>query len=259
MKYAFIINLAAFLIFIYANDKLADYLSGAMCAAGVLNATIYGKYLIYIKIVNMYFAVIWLIVNHFDRQNEQMPFTKVKFTLIPVVAVFFILEAVLFVMHFSSIDPTVPVSCCNVIFGENTSVVKTFTAENSVLIFAISVVLIIVSYPLKHPAAYTTANILFAASGIMVLIYSVSPYIYELPTHMCPFCILQSGYNHIGYLFYLTLFGGTSIGIAGGVYIMISGQKAHKLKMLSLALNLVYFLLCVWFPAWYFLKNGVWL
>jgi hypothetical protein len=44
--------------------------------------------------------------------------------------------------------------------------------------------------------------------SIAALISFISLYYYELPTHHCPFCILQGEYHYVGYLIYATLLGG---------------------------------------------------
>ena len=257
MKYMFAVNIPMFLVFIYANDKLSAYLTGAMCAAGVLNATIYGKYLIILKIINLYLSVAWLTVNRFDLKNETLPFTYVKFSIIPLFFASFIAEAILFILHFASIDPTVPVSCCNVIFADNTSIFRTFISDNAVYLFTGSFALTVLTC--KRPVLYGAANVLFAVSGVAVLIYKVSPYIYELPTHQCPFCILQSGYGYVGYAFYITLFTGTALGISAGFQTLISRIPPKKMFRYSMVLNITYLLLCVWFPLSYFLTNKTWL
>jgi hypothetical protein len=62
-----------------------------------------------------------------------------------------------------------------------------------------------------------------AASGSMVIVTIlsilsfVSIYVYELPTHHCPFCLLQAGYNSIGYPIYIALFGGGISGLGVGI------------------------------------------
>jgi hypothetical protein len=53
--------------------------------------------------------------------------------------------------------------------------------------------------------------------GIASLISFISPAIYELPTHHCPFCVLQKEYSYIGYLFYSTLLGGAVTGMGAGI------------------------------------------
>jgi hypothetical protein len=73
-------------------------------------------------------------------------------------------------------------------------------------------------YFLKARGAY-----LFSALSALAFVVSlaavfsfISPYIYELPTHRCPFCILQKEYGYIGYLIYATLLGATILGLSVG-------------------------------------------
>ena len=53
----------------------------------------------------------------------------------------------------------------------------------------------------------------------MALISYFCLYVYELPTHHCPFCMLQKEYHFVGYFLYGFLLvgaiAGTSIGIIG--------------------------------------------
>jgi hypothetical protein len=48
-------------------------------------------------------------------------------------------------------------------------------------------------------------------------------YAYELPTHRCPFCVLQGDYHHVGYAIYLALLGGAVLGVAAGVIAPAAG------------------------------------
>jgi hypothetical protein len=59
---------------------------------------------------------------------------------------------------------------------------------------------------------YALGSFLFLPVAVVALISFISPYIYELPTHHCPFCILQREYHYVGYLLYITVFAG---GVAG--------------------------------------------
>lgn len=61
------------------------------------------------------------------------------------------------------------------------------------------------------------ASLLTFLVSIASLISFISIYIYELPTHHCPFCILQKEYHYLGYPLYLTLLGGTLTGLGVGI------------------------------------------
>jgi hypothetical protein len=70
--------------------------------------------------------------------------------------------------------------------------------------------------------------ILFLA-GAAALISSFCLYFYELPTHHCPFCILQREYGYAGYALYAALLGGVVAGTGAGA-LMPSRKKGSLLK-----------------------------
>ena len=53
--------------------------------------------------------------------------------------------------------------------------------------------------------------------SIASLVSFISIYIYELPTHHCPFCFLQKEYGYIGYALYLLLMAGGLAGMSVGL------------------------------------------
>ena len=53
--------------------------------------------------------------------------------------------------------------------------------------------------------------------SLHALIAFISLYVYELPTHHCPFCLLHREYYGIGYPFYLLLLTGTIAGLGIGL------------------------------------------
>jgi hypothetical protein len=54
--------------------------------------------------------------------------------------------------------------------------------------------------------------------ALAAVVSFVSLYIYELPTHHCPFDIFQRRYSFIGYPLYISLFCGTFFGLLPGVF-----------------------------------------
>ena len=83
----------------------------------------------------------------------------------------------------------------------------------------------------------------------------ISIYIYELPTHHCPFCILQQEYGYIGYPLFLTLLGGALTGMGVGILTPFLRTESlqeilpaicKKLIRLSLVLYACFFLMVVY-------------
>jgi hypothetical protein len=72
---------------------------------------------------------------------------------------------------------------------------------------------------LKGKGAYlfSAVSALAFAVSVVAIFSFISFYIYELPTHHCPFCVLQKEYGYIGYLIYVTLLGATILGLSVGL------------------------------------------
>ena len=57
----------------------------------------------------------------------------------------------------------------------------------------------------------------FVVSCASVIAF-ISPYFYELPTHHCPFDILQGNYSYLGYPLYASLFPAALFGVLPGFF-----------------------------------------
>ncbi len=90
-------------------------------------------------------------------------------------------------------------------------------------------------------------------------------YFYELPSHHCPFCLLQKEYGYIGYVLYATLFGGAVAGIGVGVLmpfrqvgslVRIIPAMQRRLTVVTLVCYLLFTLIVVWKMIFSALKLG---
>ncbi len=257
IKYIFAIKLPLFLFFIFTLDKISTVLTGAMCAAGVVDATEYGMFLFILKIINLYLFGFWLILHKLDISNEHLPYTKLKFGFFILAFLVFLTELVLETIMFASIDPAVMVSCCGTLYSAaSSSYISTlFQIEPFILLglFYTNFLLLLIFYFYKNSYIYAILSILFLIIAIISLISIFGTYIYELPTHHCPFCFLQKDYYYVGYLIYSTLFAGTFFGLATPFF-----KKVNYFKI-SIFFVVFYTFIVTAYPVVYYIKNGVWL
>jgi hypothetical protein len=87
------------------------------------------------------------------------------------------------------------------------------------------------------------------------LVSFICLYFYELPSHHCPFCILQKEYGYIGYAIYATLLGGAISGLGVGALIPFSSLPSlsrvipliqRRLALITLVLYLLFSLIVSW-------------
>jgi uncharacterized membrane protein YedE/YeeE len=112
---------------------------------------------------------------------------------------------------------------------------------------------------LKQRVVSVLANLLFVVIAYYSVVYFFGTYVYALPTHKCPFCMLQKEYFYVGYLIWGTLFGGVYLGIISSV--MEAGLKAERSKERKAALVLlsIFVIVCTSYVVVYYLRNGVFL
>jgi hypothetical protein len=197
-----------------------------------------------------------------DMKRETQPYLKKKFILFLLFYLLFVLEIALETTMFLNIDIQSVVDCCGAIFSttDDTYLSKILSLPHTLLLsfFYLNFLLMALVKKLDKPYLFSFLNLTFIVISLISLISFFGTYIYELPTHHCPFCLLQQDYNYVGYLLYALLFIGT---FRGGVlgFIVFSKEERKKSYTLSLAFNGLYLLIVSAYPALYYLKNGVWL
>ena len=262
IKFIFAIKIPLFIFFIFTLNQIATLLPGAMCAAGVVNATVYGTPLLLLKIINLYLFGYWIVLNYEDMKTPQQKYLRLKFLLFCIVYILFVIEIVTQFVMFASIDVNSVVDCCGAIFSttSQTYMAKLLGLPHAVLLPLFYGLFLIMAlfYFMKNSYLYAVANALFLPISIITLIAFFGTYIYELPTHHCPFCLLQKDYSYIGYILYVLLFIGTFFGFIVGV-IEFSKQEKKEYCRLSFIANILYVLIVSAYPILFFIKNGVWL
>ncbi len=263
IKYIFFLKLPLFIFFVFTSDKISGVITGAMCAAGVVNSVSFGLELFVFKILNLFIFGFWIALHAKDMKDEKLRFTKMKFSLFIIAFFLLVIEIFYEISFFNSLDIDKIVSCCGTLFSvaSSSSLSIIFNISNQVVIIMFYTVffLLIVMYFLKKEIPFLIINITFFIVSILSLILFFGTYIYELPTHHCPFCFLQKEYHYVGYLLYITLFIGTFSGISGSVLTILKAEKNKNFYKTSLIFNTIYTAIVTAYPIIFYIKNGVWL
>ncbi|RXJ69688.1 hypothetical protein CRV08_03005 [Halarcobacter ebronensis] len=265
IKYILFLKILIFIFFIFTLDKISNVLTGAMCAAGVVDATSYGIYLLLFKLINIYFFGFWLVIHNIDMRTKELKFTKLKFGFYLFIYLIFLVETIIEITMFGSIEVDKLVSCCGTLYSNSSGsyISSLFAFDNSyiLIVFYTVFALLVLSYFIKNDYLYTIFNLLFLIISLISLIMFFGTYIYELPTHHCPFCMLQKGYYYIGYIIYITLFLGTFFGfiITLKNIILQDRDSSNKYYNYSIIFSLVYVIIVSLYPLSFYIRNGVFL
>ncbi len=244
MSYILSFELMSLFLFIYTADDLHSLFTGAMCAAGTLAVNSFGYPTLILKILNFLLAGVWLIVNHADNRGYDYPLIRVKYRLLNLVVPLLLLESGLLFAYFAGLKPDIITSCCGSLFSHESGSFSGDLASLPHLAMQIAffsgMAITLASglfFYLRGRTGYlfsiaVTVTFLIAIASILSFI---SLYFYELPTHHCPFCLLQKEYGYIGYLLYATLFGGAVTGI--GVGVLMPFRKVGSLSSIVPAIQ----------------------
>ena len=258
--FVFLMKFILIVYFIFSIDTLSLLLPGAMCGAGVIKANVYGSYLLILKLLILFLLTLWIYVHSYDMRTKNHQWFKQKSWLFSLIFVFIILELSLDFSYFLNIDTHMPVSCCSALFGqlEGANPLPFGLSINLLLVlFYLLYILVLLTIKSGYTILYILTNILFVFISYYAVVYFFGTYVYQLPTHKCPFCMLQPEYYYVGYLLWGSLFMGTYIGLSDAVCTLWLGKTDLKLKKIVMVLLSVFVLLCTAYVAVYYLRNSV--
>ncbi|MCU7843072.1 MAG: hypothetical protein KZQ93_04450 [Candidatus Thiodiazotropha sp. (ex Monitilora ramsayi)] len=241
LVWAFSFQLMSLLLFIYNAESMSGQFVGAMCATGVLNVNAWGWPTLFLKMGVFFTGAVWLVLNYLDNQGHDYPLIRYKYWLILAILPLVAAELILQLLYFTNMDPAVITSCCGALFssqsegvaGEISGLPPAQMMPGFVLLGA-AVILSGVWVAKRRQGGWLFALLGGAAFivALMSVVSFISLYIYEHPHHHCPFCILKSGHDYIGYLLYLPLFAATALALSVGVI-----SPWRKITSLTLAVD----------------------
>jgi len=229
IKYALGFEIISTLLFIFTVDDIHTLFVGAMCATGSLNANPIGWYALYSKILVFFCASLWIILNNLDQRAEDFPLIRPKYAALLFITVLIGLDLFFEMRYFLGLNPEVITSCCGSLFSDTSSGIagelSSLSMRPMMVTFYLSVVIFIIAalLCLKSQAAFlryvvSVLSIVLFGISIAAMISFISLYIYELPSHHCPFDIFQKDYHFIGYPIYISLFCGVFFGLLPGFF-----------------------------------------
>jgi hypothetical protein len=246
--------------FVYTIDNLSDLIPGAMCGAGVVKANEYGNPLLSLKIIILFLSGLWLSMNSIDLKAKSYPYLKLKSWFFILIFLLLSAEFLLDILYFTHIETTNPVSCCSVIFGQTggaNGLPFGLDIPKLLILFYLLFALVVLTTVSDLAVMSIIASLLFGVIAYYAVVYFFGTYIYELPTHQCPFCMLQDHYYYVGYLLWGLLMLGVFLTIDAAVMQGFFKQPSKSLKRISLLLLSLFVLLCSAYVGVYYFKNGV--
>lgn len=260
LTYIFGFQLVSFFLYIFTADRLAPLFVGAMCAAGTLKVNSFGYPVLLLKMFLFVLAGLWLILNHADNRAYDYPLIKKKYLFLLLMTPLILVEMFFLFGYFLQLKPNIITSCCGSLFstGESsfTSEIASLPPRPMKIIFYATMAVTLASGGLFYRKGrggylFSVLSGLTLLVSIASIISFISPYFYELPTHHCPFCLLQEEYGYIGYPLYAALFAASVSGMGVGVLMPFRPRNslAEIIPAMQRRLALASFILFLIFTA----------
>jgi hypothetical protein len=207
---------------VLAADRLSHSVRGAMCAYGVFGASPLGFPAIGVSLFLALAAGTLAQLFALDARVRDLSLVRPLATLSIAVAPLALLDLAINARFFLGLDLTVVASCCSVGLDGAAAAGSTFVQGPRQLVTTVGPVIIAASAItawLVSTRASTRAVVLSGLLGLAALpfalgaaVFEVAPHAFELPGHLCPFCLLRSDVYGIGY----PLFGSTFLAVIWG-------------------------------------------
>ena len=237
VSYVLGFQLLALFLFLFTVDGLSTLFVGAMCAVGSLTVNGFGYPTLLLKLATFILAGLWLIINHADNQGYDYPLIRIKYALLLILVPVIVTEAVVQSCYFLSLRPDIITSCCGTLFSSNA---RTLAGE---MVNAPPLPMLLLFWGSTLATFGAGVWFVYRGSGgylfallsgcqflvaLAAVISVISLYIYQMPTHHCPFCILQIEYYCIGYPLYIAILTAAVCGLGVGLL-----QRYRRVPSLS--------------------------
>lgn len=264
LAWMFAAELVSLLLFVYNAEAMSGQFVGAMCATGVLNANAWGWPTLFLKMAIFFSGATWLVLNRLDNKGFDYPIIKLKYGLLLLIAPLVFAELIAQTNYFSGLNPDVITSCCGALFSADAegvaaevSGLKPKTAMLALYASGFLVLLSGIWYIKKKTFGWLFAVISGVAFmvALVAIVSFIALYVYEHPHHHCPFCILKSGHDYVGYALYVPLFLATALALGTGAMSPWKNKPslsktvetdAPKMARISLALFAIFYLISTW-------------
>jgi hypothetical protein len=216
VRVAAIVQVAALALSALASDRLSRGVRGAMCAYGVFNANEWGFRSLAMTATVALLAGVLTQIFAFDARVKSFdmarPLAKMTLFMAPLALV----DLVLAGEYLLKLDLTVVASCCSVQLDSVAAGGTTYTSGPRVLATGMAIGGTVLSIAAALLAARAPTRGRVVAAGVLSLvtlpaalaasILEVAPHAFEVPQHVCPFCLLRSDVLSLGYPLYGAVF-----------------------------------------------------
>ncbi len=271
-------QIVSLVLFVLAADEFCKVIVGAMCATGALLANGFGLPALLVKLAGVFFYGFWIVLHQLDIRSESYPLVRVKYGYLLLLYPLMVADFTLQTLYIAGLKPDIITSCCAVVFaaatGGGPNLLDIGSEGLQLLLYYLTMVLLVALGGALLwrrnrwlQALYAVGWLWFFGLALVVITMVISSYIYAMPYHHCPFCILKPEYHFIGFGIYTTLIVGTFLGISAAVVEPCKKRAGlgavvehyqRRAVQISLGLLLLFAVLTSYHYLKYMLLGGEW-
>jgi hypothetical protein len=223
------------ILFVLAADQFCQVIVGAMCATGALLANPFGMPALLVKLFGVFFYGFWILLHQLDIRSEHYPLVRIKYLALLLLLPLLALDASLQALYIAGIKPDIITSCCAVVFGDSTgggtNLITGYSQQRLLMAFIGSIAgLLVLGWGLLRrwrnwlAGLYTAGWFWFFPFSLVLISAVISSYVYAMPYHKCPFCILKPEYHYFGFGLYGALIPATFFGASAAIAGLVRGK-----------------------------------
>ena len=269
VEYGLGFQIITLILFVLAADTFCQVIVGAMCATGALLANNFGMPALMVKIIGVFLYGFWIVLHKLDISSETYPLVKIKYIYLLLILPLLFADITLQTLYIAFLSPDIITSCCAVVFGTSAetgrNLLESFPQSTLLLLYYATIVALIIvgcallkRWLLPLAAIFSAGWLFFLGLATIAIITVFSSYIYAMPYHNCPFCILKPEYHYIGFALYFTLIPASFFGLST-VLVELFKNKADlaepvtKYQKTAIKISLILLLLLTVISSYHFL------
>jgi hypothetical protein len=219
-RVAAVVQVLALALSALAADRMSRGVRGAMCAYGVFSANEWGFRSLVATAGVALIAGIVTQLYAFDARVRSLDLARPLAIATCVMAPLSLLDLAAAAKFLLGLDLSVVASCCSVQLDPVAAAGEAHASGPRVLITVLALAGTVLSIGAALVAARSPSRprvLLAGALSVLTLpaalgasVLEVAPHAFEVPTHVCPFCLLKADVFAIGYPLYASLFFATA-------------------------------------------------
>lgn len=216
VRVATVVQVGSLVLTVLAADRLSRGVRGAMCAYGVFHANEWGFPALFATAGVALVAGVLAQLYALDARVRGLDMVPAVATATLLVAPLAVADFVLSALFLLKLDLTVVASCCSVQLDASAAGATGYAAGPRAMVTwaapaAIAVTIAVAALVWRRPSRALAAALGAVTLGalpvaVAAVVLEVAPHAFELPQHVCPFCLLKEDVLGLGYPLFGALF-----------------------------------------------------